>query len=114
MKKDCDYVKFDEFKKLNLLVGQIKAVKDHPDADKLYILLIDFGKTENDVQIVAGIKQWYKKEDLIGKKIVVVRNLEPAVIRGIESNGMLLAADDGKKVSLLTVDKSVELGAKVH
>lgn len=112
-KKMNNYVKFNEFKKLNLLVGQIKAVKDHPDADKLYILLVDFGKEESDVQIVAGIKQ-YKKQELVGKKIIVVRNLEPATIRGVESNGMLLAAEKGDKISLITIDKDIELGAKIH
>ncbi len=88
-------------------VAEIKGVKDHPNADKLYILLLDLGKeTADDVQIVSGIRGHYKKEDLIGKKIILLKNLKEAMIRGIESQGMLLAVSDGKKLSLLTAPRS--------
>ena len=89
--------------KLNLKVGKIKEVNEHPDADKLYLLKVDIGKT---IQLVAGLKKHYSKEELQGKKIVVVCNLEPAKLRGEKSEGMLLAADNGKEIGLLTVKKS--------
>lgn len=108
-----DYISFKDFKKMDIRVGTIKSVKDHPDADKLYLILVDFGKEETDRQIVAGIKEWYKKEELVGKKIIVFLNLEPKVLRGIESNGMLLAAEHGDKGVLLTVDKDIPNGAKI-
>ena len=65
-------------------------------------------------QLVAGLAKWYKPEELRGKKIVIISNLKPAKIRGYESQGMLLAADDGKTVSVLTVDKDVPAGSKVR
>lgn len=107
-------VSFDEWKKFDLRVGEIKAIKDHPTADKLYILNVDLGKGEHDIQLVAGIKEKYTKDELIGKKIIVIRNLEPVVIRGIESQGMLLAAVYKDKVSILTVDKEIKTGAKIE
>lgn len=107
------YISFKEFKEMDIRVGTIKAVKDHPDADKLYLILVDFGKEERDRQIIAGIKDWYKKEELIGKKVIVLLNLEPKIIRGIESNGMLLAAEYEDKVVLLTVEKDIPNGSRV-
>lgn len=93
----------NKFSKLNLKVAEILDVRDHPDADKLYILHIDIGEKR---QLVAGLKDHYKPEELKGKKIVVVSNLQPAKLRGQKSEGMLLAADDGKEVGILFVDKS--------
>jgi len=107
-------ISFDDWKKLDLRVGQIKGVEDHPNADKLFILLVDLGEGEHDIQLVAGLKEHYKKDELIGKKIIVVKNLQPTLIRGIESQGMLLAAVFQDKVVLLTVDKDIEVGAKVE
>jgi methionyl-tRNA synthetase len=78
-------VTFEEFKKLELKIAEIKEVTDHPNADRLYVLNIDLGGLTK--QIVAGIKGSYAKEDLIGRQIVVVDNLEPAILRGIESQG---------------------------
>lgn len=110
----CEHEKFKDWKKFDLRVGKIKAVKDHPKADKLYIILVDFGKAERDRQLVAGLKPYYKINDLIGKNVVVVCNLEPAMLRGIESNGMLLAAEDDKgKVVLVSTLKDIEAGSKV-
>ena len=95
------------FEDLDLRVAEIKGVKDHPNADKLYILLLDAGKeTADDIQIVSGIKDHYKKEELIGKKIILLKNLKEAVLRGVESQGMLLAVSDNKKLALLTAKKS--------
>ncbi|MBI2106163.1 methionine--tRNA ligase [Candidatus Woesearchaeota archaeon] len=95
------------FEDLDLRVAQIKGVKDHPNADKLYILLLDIGKeTADDIQIVSGIRDHYKKEELIGKKIILLKNLKEAMLRGIESQGMLLAISDKSKLALLTAKKS--------
>jgi len=107
-------VDIKEFMKIDLRVGEIKAVKDHPNADKLYILLVDMGPLQSDFQIVSGLRMDYKKEDLLGRQIIVIRNLKPSVIRGVESNGMLLAAVHKGKVVLLKPDKKIEVGAKVE
>lgn len=115
MKSDCEPVTFKEFEKMDIRVGTIKGVQAHPQADKLYLLLINFGKEDLDRQIIAGIKEFYKPEQLIGKKVVVLVNLEPKMLRGIESQGMILAAENEKgHVKLLTTDKKIEDGAKVH
>jgi methionyl-tRNA synthetase len=95
------------FNLLNLKVAKIKEVKDHPAAEKLIILKLNLGKDEPERQIVAGIKAHYLKEELKGKKIIVVTNLKPAVLRGEESKGMLLAAgSDEGKLGLLSVKKA--------
>jgi methionyl-tRNA synthetase len=104
-------VTFEEFKKLEIKVARIKEVKDHPNADKLYVITIDLG--DKTKQIVAGIKGFYKPEDLLGRQIAVVDNLEPAVLRGVESQAMLLAAQDDKGISILTPDKEVKLGSVI-
>jgi methionyl-tRNA synthetase len=106
-------VSFEEFGKIELKVATIKSVELHPKADKLLVLKVDLGNEER--QLVAGIKQHYAVEELIGKKIIVVTNLDYAKLRGVESQGMLLAAEDSKGiVSLLTVDKKIDNGALVH
>ncbi len=103
-------LKQDLFEKLDLRVAKILDVKEHPDAEKLYVVKIEVGNEER--QLVAGLRQYYKKEELIGKKVVFVANLKPAKIRGIESQGMILAADDGKNLSILLAQNS-ESGAQV-
>ena len=104
-------VTFEEFKKLELKVAKIKEVRDHPNADKLYVVIIDLG--DKTKQIVAGIKSAYKKEDLVGRQVVVVDNLEPAVLRGEESQAMLLAAQDDKGIAIIAPDREVEIGSIV-
>ena len=104
-------VTLEEFKKLEIKVAQIKEVQDHPNADKLYIIIIDLG--DKTKQIVAGIKGSYKKEELIGKQVVVVDNLEPAVLRGIESQAMLLAVQDAKGICIVMPEREVQLGSIV-
>ncbi len=104
-------VNFDDFKKLEIITAKIEDVRDHPDASKLLILKIDTGSVKKE--IVAGIKNYYPKENLVGKNIVIVNNLEPAVIRGIESNAMLLAAQDENGISILVPDRPVKPGTKV-
>lgn len=104
-------VSFDDFKKLEIRIGEIISVEHVPNADKLYVLQVDLGGKQ--AQLVAGLKQIYKEDDLKGKKIVVVTNLDPVNIRGVRSEGMLLAAVDGEDVSLLTVDRPIKVGSGV-
>ena len=96
---------------LNLKVAKILNVENHPNADKLYILQIDLGTEKR--QLVAGLKWHYSNSELLNKKIIVITNLKHAKLRGVESQGMLLAGDDGEHVGVLTVDKS-EAGDKVY
>jgi len=96
---------------LDLRIAEIISVEEHPDADKLLIMKIDLGAEKR--QIVAGIKKYYKKEELIGKRIVIVANLKYAKLRGYESQGMLLAGDDGKNIGLLHAEKS-EPGSRAY
>ena len=93
------------FSLLNLKVGKILEAKQHPDADKLIILQIDLAK-EGKRQVVAGMTQFYKPEELVGKKIVLVTNMKPAKLRGVESNGMMLAAELAGKVKVLEAPNS--------
>ncbi len=104
-------ISYQEFSKLELKVATIKEVKDHPNADKLYVLKIECAGEVR--QLVAGIKRSYSKEELIDRQVVIVVNLAPAVLRGVESQGMLLAAEDKSGVSILTTDRSMESGSKV-
>lgn len=104
-------VSLEEFKKIELKVAEIKEVNDHPNADKLYIIVIDLG--DKTKQIVAGIKSSYSKEDLVGKQVVVVENLESANLRGVESQGMLLAACDETGISIISPQRKVKLGSIV-
>ena len=104
-------VTLEEFKKCELIIAKILEVSDHPNAERLYVLKIDTGKEIK--QLVAGIRKAYTKEELQGRKIVVVNNLEPAVIRGETSQGMLLAASDEQGLALLSIDKDIALGSPV-
>ena len=104
-------VTYEEFKKLEIKVARIKEVSEHPNADRLYVLKVDLGGTEK--QLVAGIRQFYKPEDLLGKEVVVIDNLEPALIRGVESQGMLLAASDESGISIIAPHREVKEGSIV-
>jgi methionyl-tRNA synthetase len=104
-------ISIEEFRKLDLRVGSVMEAKPHPNADKLMVLKVDLGSEER--QIVAGIKGHYSPEELMGRQIVVVANLETAKLRGVESQGMLLAASDGDRIVILTPEKKVNPGAKV-
>ncbi|MCX5798850.1 MAG: methionine--tRNA ligase subunit beta [Proteobacteria bacterium] len=105
-------ITFDHFQKMDLRVAEIKTCEDIEGADKLYKLTIDMGEER---QIVAGIKLYYSKEELVGKKIAVVSNLEPRKLRGITSHGMLLAAsnEDKSSVVLLVLDKDIPNGSRI-
>ena len=104
-------ITIEDFRKLELKVAEIKEVIDHPQADRLYIITVDLG--DKTKQVVAGIKSSYAKEDLIGRQVVVVDNLEPALLRGVESQGMLLAASDQAGVVIISPDKKIKLGSIV-
>ena len=95
-------IAYDDFAKVELRVAKVLEARPHPNADKLMLLQIELGDVQK--QIVAGIRQHYTPEQLVGKLIVVVNNLQPAMLRGEASNGMLLAATSGEKVVLLTPD----------
>lgn len=112
LSKDKNMATIEDFMKIQMVTAQIKEVIDHPNADKLYVMKVDIGE-EEPRQIVAGIRKAYEKEDLIGKRIIVIKNLEPAVIRGEESQGMLLAASGENGPVLLTPEKDVPLGRPV-
>lgn len=100
-----------DFQQIDLRVAKVLAAERHPNADRLLVLNIDLGSEQR--QIVAGIRASYEPEALVGKLIVVVANLEPAVLRGVESQGMLLATRDGDRVVVLTPDSGVPAGSKV-
>ncbi|MGD9821894.1 MAG: methionine--tRNA ligase subunit beta, partial [Aminobacteriaceae bacterium] len=106
-------VEIDAFRAVELRVAQILNVEEIPKSKKLYKLSIDLGYEKRT--IVSGIKEFFTPEELLGKRIVVVANLKPAKLCGVESNGMLLAAGDGKKttLSLLTPDRDIPLGCRV-
>ena len=104
-------ITIEEFKKLNIKIARIKEVTDHPNADRLYIVRLVIGDEEKEV--VAGIKKCYTKEELLGKLVAVVENLEPAVIRGVESKGMILAVQDGETLAVLSPDRPVSPGSLV-
>jgi methionyl-tRNA synthetase len=98
----AEEITYDDFAKLELRVARVLEVRPHPNAERLLLLQVDVGDQQK--QIVAGIRQHYTPEQLIGKLIVVVNNLAPAMLRGESSNGMLLAATSGEKVIVLTPD----------
>lgn len=106
-----DYIEFDDFKKLNLKVARVVSAEKVEGADKLLKLQIDLGSEKR--QIVAGVAEYYKPEDLEGLNIIVLTNLKPVKIRGIESNGMLLAAEDKRGLSLVTLDSDRSPGSSV-
>ena len=104
-------VNYEKFREIELKVAKIQEVSAHPNADRLYVIKVDLGDIQK--QIVAGIRASYKPEDLLGKQVVVVNNLEPAVIRGVESQGMLLAASDENGIAFVSPQREVKVGSVV-
>ena len=98
-------ITYDDFRKIELKTAKITDIKNHPQADKLYIITVDLGGETKDV--VAGIKNYYGPDELKGKNVVVVNNLQPAVIRGVESSAMILAASDKDALSIITLDRDM-------
>lgn len=119
---DMDYsdheeeVTIDHFKRVELRVAEVLSAEPVPKSDKLYKLELDLGYEKRT--IVSGIRDFYRAEELVGKRIIVICNLKPSVIRGVKSNGMLLAAESPSKsnftLGLLTVDRDVPLGSRIH
>ena len=101
----------EDFKKLELKFAVIKEVTEHPNADRLFIITLDLG--DRTKQVVAGIRASYQKEQLIGRQVVVVDNLEPAILRGVESQGMILAASDDNGISVVSADRAMKPGSIV-
>lgn len=105
-------ITIDQFAQVQLRVATITAAEAHPKADRLVVLQVDLGDEKR--QIVAGIRAHYAPEALVGRQIVVVANLEPAMLRGVESQGMLLAASDGGRLTLVRPDEVIGAGATVR
>ena len=101
-------IAFEDFEKVKIRVGEIIACEYHPNADSLLVETVDFGDEVRT--IVSGIREWWKPEDLIGKKLAFVVNLKPRKIRGIESNGMILTAEGKDMVAPLSPIADVEKG----
>ncbi|MCO6437833.1 MAG: methionine--tRNA ligase subunit beta [Phycisphaerae bacterium] len=106
-------ITFDDFVKVQLRVGKVIEAKAHPNADKLLILRVDLGTEQR--QICAGLRAYYAPEQLMGKNLIIVTNLAPRMMRGEESNGMLLAASspDKSRVIVLTTDEPIEPGSTI-
>ena len=111
---EAGYIEFEDFLKVEMKTGRILSVDDHPDADKLYVITIEDGP-ESTRTVCAGLKGIYESSDLVGKNVVYVANLKPRKLRGVLSEGMLLAADDGDGgVSILTLDVEMPPGSVVR
>ena len=105
-------INYEDFQKLDIRVATILEAELVPETTKLLKLKVDLGEEQRI--LVAGIGETYKPEDLVGKQIPILANLEPKIIKGIESNGMILAADVDGKAILLHPDKLVPSGAKIR
>jgi methionyl-tRNA synthetase len=116
-----EYVSYEEFKKMDMRIGRIMEIEPVPETDKLLRCQIDFNEVDEEGnkklrQIISGLREYYPDyEKLIGKQVLYVVNLEPRTIKGVESNGMLMAVDgvDGKPV-FLTPEVEVNNGSKVR
>lgn len=107
-------IKYDDFDKLDITIGEILSVERVPDTDKLLKLSVDFGE-ECPRQIISGINEYFNDiQTLIGVKCAFVTNIEQRVIRGLESNGMILAIGEGNTFSLLVPQKDVSKGATIR
>lgn len=109
--EERELITIDDFAKVELKVGKIIDCQPHPKADRLLVSKIDIGDEVRT--IVSGIRKFYNEKDLIGKKVIVVTNLKPVNLRGVESNGMILAASDEENLSVLTVLNDIKEGSKV-
>ena len=105
-------ITIDEFFKTELRVAKVLSAEPIPKSDKLYKLKVDLGGENR--QVVSGIRKWYTPEELIGKNVILVSNLAPAKLRGEESCGMILAADEGEKARVIFVDGDIPPGVKIR
>lgn len=111
--KSTEKIPYGDFAKVEMKIGKIVEINDHPNADKLYILTVDLGENKTRT-IVAGLRNKYSKEQLIDKKAIFVTNLQPATLRGIESDGMILAAVSEDETAIISPDKKVEEGTRIR
>ena len=105
-------ISYDDFAKVDFVVGKVLECKNHPDADKLLVFSVDIGE-DKPRTIISGIKKWYGPSDLVGKNVIVVKNLAPRKMRGIESQGMILSAEFDEDLSILTTLSDMKPGSKV-
>jgi methionyl-tRNA synthetase len=109
-----DYIDYDDFMKVEMKTGKVISVEEHPNADKLYVVTIQDG-ADSTRTVCAGLKEYYDPTDLEGMNVVFVANLEPRKLRGVMSEGMLLAADDGEgNVSIITTKGDIDSGSRVR
>ena len=109
-------ITIDDFKKVELKVGRVLSAEAIEGSDKLLKLQVDCGESDLPTgrQVLSGIAKYYQPSDLVGRQIVIITNLEPRSMMGLESNGMVLAAGDGETVSLLVPDKDMPAGASIR
>lgn len=114
MEAASQVIQYEDFAKMDLRIATIQKAEPHPNADKLLVLQVELASGEQR-QILAGIRAYYEPASLVGRQIVVVANLAPRSLRGMESHGMLLAASDDSRttLALLGPDKAIPAGAKV-
>ncbi|MDP3723683.1 MAG: methionine--tRNA ligase subunit beta [Candidatus Omnitrophota bacterium] len=105
-------ISIEEFRRIALRIGVVTEAHDHPNADRLLVLTVDVGEG-SPRQVVAGVKGSYQAAELVGKQVIVVANLKPATLRGVESQGMALAASDGTSIVLLTPERPLPAGSPV-
>jgi len=103
---------FEDWKKIDLRVGEIATVEDHPNADKLVVMTVDMGNETRT--LVAGLKEHYDTDELVGKKVVVFTNLEQKELRGVKSEGMVLAAVNDDTVVLISPEMDIPNGARIQ
>ncbi len=105
-------ITLEDFKKIELRTARVRRVETHPDADRLYVVTVECGGDTRT--LVAGVRQWYTPEELTGKMVIIVANLCPVTIRGVTSQGMLLAVKDTDgSMGILTADRPVATGNRV-
>jgi methionyl-tRNA synthetase len=106
-------VTIDDFARLEFRVAEVIKAEAHPKADKLLVLSVKLGGEERT--IVSGIKKWYDPSELAGKKVIIVANLKPVKLRGVESQGMILAAEDAEgNLSISALDRDIASGSEVR
>ncbi len=112
-----DGIQYDDFAKLDIRIGRVIAAEKVPETDKLLKCTIDFGPVEKgglgERTIVSGIAEWKTPEELVGKQLPYIVNLAPRMLRGVESQGMLLAASDEAGVALLSPEREMTPGTKL-
>lgn len=108
-------ISLDEFSKIEVRIGTVQSAERVPDTDKLLRLSVDFGEESGPRQIVSGIARYVEDPgELLGRQLAFVTNLEPRMIRGLESNGMLFAVGEGETFAFLTPDRPVPPGTSAH